>query len=116
VWEIDQHKHKDKRDRQKIVDFLGDCATQPDNPLTGETLAELRATWLYFPEGRQMVEKIDAVYGDPWIIRFSRNSIVPGSGFPVPHWMPGPDFASVPSKSIAIVFLIGIKEQTTVLK
>jgi hypothetical protein len=40
------------------------CLTRPDKPMTSETLAELKACWLYFPGGRKLVERIDAIYSD----------------------------------------------------
>jgi hypothetical protein len=38
--------------------------TSPECPIDADQMRELTATWVYFPEGRKLAEKIDAVYGD----------------------------------------------------
>jgi hypothetical protein len=53
-----------RRSRQKALDYLAEVMTSPDNPIDAEQMRELTATWLYFPEGRKLAEKIDAIYGD----------------------------------------------------
>jgi hypothetical protein len=53
-----------KRSRQRLIDALTDLITREDSPVDADTLREIRACWLWFPEGQQMIEKIDAIYGD----------------------------------------------------
>jgi hypothetical protein len=53
-----------RRSRQAVLDYLADMMTSPDNPIESDQMRELTATWLYFPEGRKLAEKIDAIYGD----------------------------------------------------
>jgi hypothetical protein len=55
---------KGRESRQKALDYLAEMMTSPDNPIDAGQMRELTATWLYFPEGRKLAEKIDAVYGD----------------------------------------------------
>jgi hypothetical protein len=53
-----------RKSRQVVLDYLADMMTSPDNPMDAEQMREFTATWLYFPEGRKLAEKIDAIYGD----------------------------------------------------
>jgi hypothetical protein len=53
-----------RKSRQRVLNYIADMMTSPDNPIDAEQMRELTATWLYFPEGRKLAEKIDAVYGD----------------------------------------------------
>jgi hypothetical protein len=51
-----------KRNRQTLIDALTDILTGPE--IDSSTLSELRACWLYFPEGKKMVDQIEAIYSD----------------------------------------------------
>jgi hypothetical protein len=62
-WDFVEHEMGAKS-RQKVLDYLADMMTSPDNPIDSDQMRELTATWLYFPEGRKLAEKIDAIYGD----------------------------------------------------
>ena len=59
-----KHQVEGERARRAVIDFMADAITSPDSPLTNETLDELRACWLYFPEGKQLVDRIEAIYSD----------------------------------------------------
>jgi hypothetical protein len=37
--------------------------------IDSSTLSELRACWLYFPEGKKMVDRIEAIYSDKQDLR-----------------------------------------------
>jgi hypothetical protein len=52
-----------KRNRQRLIDALTDVLTGPE--IDSMTLNEIRACWLWFPEGRELVEKIDRMYSEP---------------------------------------------------
>jgi hypothetical protein len=52
-----------KRSRQALVDRLLDLLT--DDAVSSEQLAELRSTWLWFPEDRKLVSEICGLYSDP---------------------------------------------------
>jgi hypothetical protein len=47
-----------------VLDYLADAMTSPNNPIDADQMRELTATWLYFPDGRKLAERIDAIYGD----------------------------------------------------
>jgi hypothetical protein len=51
-----------KRKRQAFIDSLVDLVTSPETD--SDVLREARAAWLWFPEGKQLVDRIQAVYGD----------------------------------------------------
>jgi hypothetical protein len=53
-----------RESRQKVLDYFADMMTSPTDPIDAEQMRELTATWLYFPEGGKLAEKIDAIYGD----------------------------------------------------
>ncbi len=53
-----------RRSRQAVLDYLTDKLTDPANPMTVEQMNELRATWIYFPEGRKMVDQIEVIYSE----------------------------------------------------
>jgi hypothetical protein len=59
-----QLQDEGRKSRQCVLDYFADIMTSPNNPIDAEQMRELAATWLYFPEGRKLAEKIDAVYGD----------------------------------------------------
>jgi hypothetical protein len=59
-----QEQDEGRKSRQKALDYLTECLTSPDNPIDADQMRELTATWLHFPEGRKLAEKIDAVYRD----------------------------------------------------
>ncbi len=62
--ETQQLQDKGRESRQRVLDYLADMMTHPSNPIDAEHMRELTATWLYFPEGRKLAEKIDAIHGD----------------------------------------------------
>jgi hypothetical protein len=50
------------RNRQALIDALVGFIT---NPATDwDVLREARAAWVFFPEGRQLVDRIEAIYRD----------------------------------------------------
>jgi hypothetical protein len=51
-----------KRNRQRLIDALTDVLTGPE--IDSTTLNEIRACWLWFPEGKQLVDRIEATYSD----------------------------------------------------
>jgi len=57
-----QAKAEGKRSLQRLIDALTDVITREDSPIDADTLRSIRACWMYFPQGREMVEKIDALY------------------------------------------------------
>jgi hypothetical protein len=48
-----------KRSRQRLIDALTDLITRQDSPVDADTLREIRACWLYFAEGKKIVDRID---------------------------------------------------------
>jgi hypothetical protein len=61
---LQQLQDEGRRSRQAVRDYFADVMTSPSNPMDAEQMRELTATWLYFPEGRKLAEKIDVIYGD----------------------------------------------------
>jgi hypothetical protein len=59
-----QLQDKGRESRQRVLDYFADMMTSSNIPIDADQMRELTATWLYFPEGRKLAEKIDAVYGD----------------------------------------------------
>jgi hypothetical protein len=51
-----------KRNRQRFIDSLLELVTDPETD--SAVLREARAAWLWFPEGKQLVDRIQAVYKD----------------------------------------------------
>jgi hypothetical protein len=51
-----------KRNRQTLIDALTDVLTGPE--IDSTTLNEIRACWLWFPEGKKLVDRIEAIYSD----------------------------------------------------
>jgi hypothetical protein len=51
-----------KRNRQRLIDALTDVLTGPE--IGSTTLNEIRAGWLWFPEGKKLVDRIEAIYSD----------------------------------------------------
>jgi hypothetical protein len=70
---LQQEQDKGRESRQRVLDYFADMMTSPDCPIDADQMRELTATWLYFPEGRKLAEKIDAVYGD--IPDFTQRSV-----------------------------------------
>jgi DNA-binding PadR family transcriptional regulator len=55
---------KGRESRQRVLDYFAEMMRATNNPIDADQMRELTATWLYFPEGRKLAEKIDALYGD----------------------------------------------------
>jgi len=50
------------RNRQAFIDSLLDLFTDPATD--SDVLREARACWMYFPEGEQLVDRIETIYSD----------------------------------------------------
>jgi hypothetical protein len=61
---LQQEQDKGRGSRRRVLDYFADMMTSPECPIDADQMRELTATWVYFPEGRKLAEKIDAVYGD----------------------------------------------------
>jgi hypothetical protein len=57
-----QAQEEGKRNRQILIDALTDVLTGPE--IDSTTLNEIRACWLWFPEGKKLVDRIEAIYSD----------------------------------------------------
>jgi hypothetical protein len=51
-----QARAEGTRNRQRLIDALSDIMTSDAND--SDTLRELSACWLYFPQGRDLVDRI----------------------------------------------------------
>ena len=57
------------RIRNSIIDWLTDKLTEPSCPLTTEEMNHLRMVTAYFPEGREIADTIDRIFGDKPALR-----------------------------------------------
>jgi hypothetical protein len=57
-----QTRAEGARNRQAFIDSLLDLIIDPATD--SDVLREARAAWLWFPGGKQLVDRIQAVYGD----------------------------------------------------
>jgi hypothetical protein len=57
-----QARAEGARNRQALIDALVELITNPATD--SDVLREARAAWVFFPEGRQLVDRIEAIYGD----------------------------------------------------
>jgi len=57
-----QARAEGKRSRQAFIDSLIELVTAPETD--SDVIHEARSAWLWFPEGKQLVDRIQAVYGD----------------------------------------------------
>src|SRR5258708_39472929 len=53
-----------KKNRQAFINELTDLITREDSPVDSVTLTELRACWIYFPLGKDLVDRIERLYSD----------------------------------------------------
>jgi hypothetical protein len=53
-----------QKSHQRLIDALTDLITREDSPVDSATLNEIRACWLWFPEGKKLVDRIEAIYSD----------------------------------------------------
>jgi hypothetical protein len=57
------------RIRRAIINWLPDEITDPSCPLITEKLNHLRMVTAYFPEGREVTDKIGRIFGDTPALR-----------------------------------------------
>jgi hypothetical protein len=50
------------RNRQAFIDSLLDLVTSPETD--SDVIREARAAWLWFPEGKQLADRIESVYSE----------------------------------------------------
>jgi hypothetical protein len=55
-----QAQAEGRESRQRLIDALTDVLTGPE--IDSTTLNEIRACWLWFPEGKKLVHRIEAIY------------------------------------------------------
>jgi hypothetical protein len=59
-----KHQAEGLHIRTSIIDWLTDKLTAPSCPLTHEEMNHLRMVTAYFPEGREIADKIDRIFSD----------------------------------------------------
>jgi hypothetical protein len=57
-----QAKAEGVRNRRAFIDSLLNLIAAPETD--SDVIHEARSAWLWFPEGKQLVDRIQAVYGD----------------------------------------------------
>jgi hypothetical protein len=55
-------KAEGKRSRQRLIDAFMDVLTREDSPIDADTLRSIRACWMYFPQGKDLVDRIEKLY------------------------------------------------------
>jgi hypothetical protein len=64
-----QAQDEGDRIRRAIITWLADKITDPSCPLTTEEMNHLRMVSAYFPEGREIADKIDGIFGNKPALR-----------------------------------------------
>jgi hypothetical protein len=57
-----QARAEGARNRQAFIDSLLDLVTSPETD--SDVIREARAAWLWFPEGKQLADRIESVYSE----------------------------------------------------